>query len=79
MQPVTDELYSSINEKGSQDGWNEWVGKWSKLSVEEFLRTNINGDLKSPSYRPWPEAAIRGLQVMIDFQLFKVHNKDGLY
>ncbi|VDI12647.1 Hypothetical predicted protein [Mytilus galloprovincialis] len=63
MQPVMDELYSSINEKGPQDGWNEWVLKWSKLSVEEFLRTNINCDPKKTSYRPWPEAAIRGLQV----------------
>ncbi|CAC5395987.1 unnamed protein product [Mytilus coruscus] len=62
MQPVMDELFSLITEKGSQDGWNEWVEKWSKLSVEEFLRTNDNCDTSS-SYRPWPEAAIRGLQV----------------
>ncbi|XP_052101852.1 flavin-dependent L-tryptophan oxidase RebO-like [Mytilus californianus] len=58
MQPVIKELFSLINEKEPHVGWNEWVEKWSKLSVEEFLRTN--GD---SIYRPWPEEAIRGLRV----------------
>lgn len=62
IEPVKEDLLSLIKEKGPQEGWKEWVEKWSKLSVDDFLRTNINSDLCS-AYRPWPEAAIRGLQI----------------
>lgn len=71
IEPVKEDLLSLIKEKGPQEGWKEWVEKWSKLSVDDFLRTNINSDLCS-AYRPWPEAAIRGLQV-IGNVFFKLH------
>ncbi|XP_063434698.1 putative L-amino-acid oxidase YobN [Mytilus trossulus] len=83
MQPVKDELNLSITINGPKEGWNKWVEKWSKLSVNEFLRTNINCDpnLKY-SYRPWPEAAIRGLQVATYSPVFETslveHLRDEL-
>lgn len=62
VQVVKDDLYKLIKEKGDQSGWAAWVEKWSKLSVNEFLRKENSGDEFS-LYRPWPEAAIRGFQL----------------
>lgn len=61
FEPVKADLQNLCEENGPHTGWQKWVEKWSKLSVNDFLRTKSEDD--ENIYRPWPEIAIRGYQV----------------
>ncbi|XP_063400156.1 putative L-amino-acid oxidase YobN [Mytilus trossulus] len=62
VNPVKADLFAMIDSNGHHTGWNKWVEKWSKLSVNDFLRSRIGAE-PSCIYRPWPEIAIRGYQI----------------
>ncbi|XP_046333388.2 putative L-amino-acid oxidase YobN isoform X1 [Haliotis rufescens] len=59
IEPLKQELVSDI----SPAGWNTWVEKWSKMSVQEFLETDIHQDSSEHRLRPWPLIAIEALKV----------------
>ncbi|XP_071123564.1 L-amino-acid oxidase-like [Mytilus edulis] len=61
FEPVKADLQNLCKENGPHTGWQKWVEKWSKLSVNYFLRTKSEDD--ENIYRPWPEIAIRGYQI----------------
>lgn len=53
VEPVIKELGANP----SKDEWNKWVEKWSKFSIQSFLRSTEGQD------GPWPEIAIQGYMV----------------
>ncbi|XP_064614339.1 putative L-amino-acid oxidase YobN isoform X1 [Liolophura sinensis] len=59
FEPVKEEL----RQDHSTEGWNRWVTKWSKLSLDEFLRSDIHQKPGAPKLRPWPERAIQAFTV----------------
>lgn len=59
IEPLKQELESDI----SPAGWNTWVEKWSKMSVQEFLESDIHQDSSEHRLRPWPLIAIEALKV----------------
>ncbi|XP_045196150.2 L-amino acid oxidase-like [Mercenaria mercenaria] len=59
IQPVIDEL----GPDPSEEKWHEWLFKWSKLSVEDFLRGLGGDEMKSYPLTPWAEPAIEGYKV----------------
>ena len=59
LEPVMDE----IQRDPSIDNWRRWISKWSKFSIEDFLRTTKHQDKNGPRLRPWPEAAIEAFKV----------------
>lgn len=63
FNPLKADVEAFIYDYGAQIGWQKWVDKWNKLSVNDFLRTTIGAELTC-IYRPWPEIAIRGYQVV---------------
>ena len=62
------DLFAMIDSNGPQTGWIKWVEKWSKLSVNDFLRSRIGAE-PICIYRPWPGIAIRGFQVYFTIEL----------
>ncbi|XP_053378315.1 putative L-amino-acid oxidase YobN [Mercenaria mercenaria] len=46
-----------------EEQWQRWINKWSKLSVEDFLRSTIYQSDDLPQLRPWPEEAIEAYKV----------------
>ncbi|XP_045165408.2 putative L-amino-acid oxidase YobN [Mercenaria mercenaria] len=58
-----DQVKEELGESPSEDQWQKWIDKWSKLSVEDFLRSSNYQKEGSPKLRPWPEAAIDAYKV----------------
>ena len=58
IKPVVDEL----GDNPSSNVWITWVSKWSKLSTEEFLRSD-DGHYNGLKLRPWSEKAIQAYKV----------------
>ena len=59
MTPVKEELGTNP----SEEDWQKWINKWSKLSLEDFLRSDIYQDESVDKLRPWPEEAIDAYKV----------------
>ena len=59
IAPVKEELGSAPTE----DVWQKWINKWSKLSLEDFLRSDIYQDDTQDKLRPWSEEAIEAYKV----------------
>ncbi|KAK3588182.1 hypothetical protein CHS0354_012244 [Potamilus streckersoni] len=54
VRPVKEELIKDH----SEEGWDKWTNKWSKLSMLEFFRSDQYQAKNEPRLRPWTEAAI---------------------
>ena len=61
VKPVKAELGKNPTERE----WRKFIEKWSVLSVEEFLRSNIHNIEDGYGLRPWPEAAILAYKVQL--------------
>jgi hypothetical protein len=76
-----DVVKKELGEKPTEEEWRAWISKWNKLSVEDFLRSDIYqsdqlehkqmpGSHACPcgyKLRPWPEDAIAGYKVVKHF------------
>ena len=47
----------------TEEEWQTWIKKWSKLSFEDFLRSDIYQIETGNKLRPWPEAALEAYKV----------------
>ncbi|KAH3781636.1 hypothetical protein DPMN_159536 [Dreissena polymorpha] len=47
----------------TEEDWTRWVEKWSKLSTEDFLRSETYSRPDKLKLQPWPEIAIDGYKV----------------
>ncbi|KAK3576603.1 hypothetical protein CHS0354_023120 [Potamilus streckersoni] len=70
VRPVIEELSSDHSVKG----WENWMEKWSKLSMLKFLRSDIHQEENGPKLRPWTEQAIlaykmSGYNILLDRNL----------
>ncbi|KAL3831342.1 hypothetical protein ACJMK2_023102 [Sinanodonta woodiana] len=59
VRPVKEELIGDH----SEEGWDRWMNKWSKLSMLEFFRSEIYQEKSGPMLRPWTETAIRAYKM----------------
>ncbi|KAK3099749.1 hypothetical protein FSP39_009068 [Pinctada imbricata] len=57
LEPVKKDLEKDT----SAEGWEKWVERWSKYSVESFFRDGT--ELNEKELRPWPEDAIQAYKV----------------
>lgn len=67
VAPVKEELGT----KPTEEDWQKWVHKWSKISLDEFFRSEIYEDETADKLRPWPEVAIDSFKVF--YQRFCTH------
>ena len=72
MAPVKEELGTSPTE----EDWQKWINKWSKLSLEDFLRSDIYLDKSKDNLRPWPEEAVDAYKVQFLFTCTSLYISD---
>lgn len=68
-------VVSDLPDSPTEQQWQTWIDKWSKLSIEDFLRGTMYQAPDEPQLRPWPEAAINGYKVAIISNLVNVWSK----
>ncbi|KAL3831345.1 hypothetical protein ACJMK2_023104 [Sinanodonta woodiana] len=62
-EKTTKSVKNELLANHSKEGWEQWVQKWSKMSMLEFFRSDQHQDPHEPKLRPWTEQAILAYKV----------------